>query len=377
MENLNLYKELIEPLEITSHELARLLTKKATMGFDGCVDSVVRVVKQQRENETLYFESSQEFANYILGKGSKNFSIELNEVASKIGGNMPIMASALSTLGAQVNCVGALGYPKVHKVFSLMPMSCELHSFANPGSCIAFEFRENKMMTAEMQELNEMTWNVVETILGRETLISLFSNRDLIAILNWSEINSSTDMWKGLLNYILPNVKSHFNKPIGFFDLSDCSKRSKENIREALELLRAFHKFFHVILSMNVNEAILVNAVLSEALDIQDSTDSDYIFKVGESIYRHAGVDKVVIHYAKGAFCWDTSGVHFAPSSFISEPAILTGAGDNFNAGFCAGLLMSLTTQKSLLLGHAVSQHYLRTCFSPTPEQLGINVLVK
>lgn len=45
----------------------------------------------------------------------------------------------------------------------------------------------------------------------------------------------------------------------------------------------------------------------------------------------------------------------------LHDPKISTGAGDNFNAGFCAAQLLQLNLESSVILANAVSGYYVRT----------------
>ena len=86
-----------------------------TAGFDGFVDTVVKVIKSKPEQKPfVLFNWVKEFGNYILEKEGTSFSLELEEISSRRGGNMPITANALGRLGIRVNCIGALGYPQIH-----------------------------------------------------------------------------------------------------------------------------------------------------------------------------------------------------------------------------------------------------------------------
>jgi fructose-1-phosphate kinase PfkB-like protein len=55
---------------------------------------------------------------------------------------------------------------------------------------------------------------------------------------------------------------------------------------------------------------------------------------------------------------------------FCSEPRILTGGGDNFNAGFCLALLNDLNLFQSLIMANAVSGYYVKTGISPDVHNL-------
>ena len=55
---------------------------------------------------------------------------------------------------------------------------------------------------------------------------------------------------------------------------------------------------------------------------------------------------------------------------FTSKPRLTTGAGDNFNAGFCLGLMLELEVDECLALGKAVSGFYVRQMRSPAWQEL-------
>ena len=86
------------------------------------------------------------------------------------------------------------------------------------------------------------------------------------------------------------------------------------------------------------------------------------------------GVYAVVVHPRSGAAAamLTTSGVtaaHFA-GPLVKKPKLSTGAGDNFNAGFCLGLIAGLSLDQSLCTGTATSGYYVRNAASPSLDQL-------
>ena len=94
--------------------------KQVTIGFDGFIDSIVRVVKDRKDQDNFTtFNDMGEFGNYIVSKKGKSCSLELDEQTTKIGGNMPIFAMALGSFGVNVNCIGAMGYPDVKTSLNL------------------------------------------------------------------------------------------------------------------------------------------------------------------------------------------------------------------------------------------------------------------
>lgn len=347
-------------------KIQQVVEKKITFGFDGFSDTILKVIRSKTTNQTTsYFSSINEFGTYIVDKGERNFSLELEQTTTKIGGNMPIMANALAQFGPKQYCIGSMGFPDIDPIFKKMPSNCTLYSFANPGWTKAIEFNGNKIMLAEIGELNQIEWKDIRETIGFDTFIKLFSESDLVSLLNWSELDNSTDIWKGILSDILPNIPKKKKKPIGFFDIADCSKRTHGSILEAMTLLREFSSYWDVVLSLNLNEAIIVNDVISE----QTFHEKD-VENIGSNLFKELSIDSLVIHYSKQSLAWNKTGVYKKDSFYVSDPKLSTGAGDNFNAGFCAGMLMDLDTETSLLLGHAMSSYYMQYARSPTKNEL-------
>jgi hypothetical protein len=339
---------------------AMLKSKKATAGFDGFIDTITRIIKTKQEQKPpILFNTIGEFGDYIIEKRSTSFSLETDQPRIKSGGNMPNMANALGRLGIHVNCVGALGYPQIHPVFKDLSSNCLPYSFADPGTSTAFEFNDGKIFLAQMGALNTLEWNKIKEIIGVDMLIGLYKESDLLCIVNWSEIDASTDIWKGLLKDILPRYARPTEKQIAFFDLSDCSKRSSESITGALMLLKEFTRYTKVILSLNKNEARLIYQVL-----YKESTTQDLHY-LGEKIFEKLSIDTLLLHSSKEAIAFNEKGMFGCKSFFINHPAISTGAGDNFNAGFCVAQLLLLDPGSSVIFANAASGFYVKTGMSP------------
>ncbi|HKO79038.1 MAG TPA: PfkB family carbohydrate kinase, partial [Chitinophagaceae bacterium] len=222
-----------------------------------------------------------------------------------------------------------------------------------PGTATAFEFNDGKIMMAQMAELNSFGWDKLKTKIDIDILISLYKQSDLLCLLNWSEIDVSTDIWKGLLKDVLPQY-AHKNQ-IAFFDLSDCSKRSAESITEALQLITEFAKYTKVVLSLNKNEAGIIYQTLFNAVSKKD------LFDTGRDIFEKSSIHMLVLHSAKEVAAFTKKDSVSVQSFFISDPKISTGAGDNFNAGFCAAQLLELDLESSAIFANAVSGYYVRT----------------
>lgn len=333
-----------------------LAQKKITAGFDGFIDTIVKVIKKKQAGKPpSLFTTIKEFGDYIIEKQGASLSLEIEERGSKIGGNMPIMANALGQLGVAVNCVGALGYPQFHPVFKNLSSNCHHYSFADPGTATAFEFNDGKIMMAQMAELNSFGWDKIKERVGIDTLVSIYKQSDLVCILNWSEIDASTDIWKGILKDVLPGYSFTGEQQIVFFDLSDCSKRSTDSIKEALQLLQEFAKNTKVVLSLNKNEARILYKILYGKNSKKDLPG------IGKKIFEKIGIHTLVLHSAKEVAAFTNEEMVVVDTFFIPDPKISTGAGDNFNAGFCAAQLLKLDLKSSVIFATAVSGYYVRT----------------
>lgn len=342
-------KKLIDTL---TQNRSRLNDKIVTAGFDGFVDRIVKLVWEKQKGDTpVYFKNIRQWGDYISSKQKTSFSLEMEEVDVRAGGNMPILATALSQFGVQVNGIGAMGYPEIHPVFHSLAKKCKLYSFAEPGESIAVEFQDGKIFLASFGKLHVSGWKQINHILGKRKLTSLFTKSDMVCFLNWSEIDAATDIWKGVLHDVISklNVKS---QPAILTDLSDCSKRPAGDILEVLNILRILNKLARVTLSLNRNEAALVLKVLTKK-------SSNDLKKQASLIQAELSVDTIVVHSSKESAASRRNEIQYQAGFYNPEPVISTGAGDNFNAGLCISQLMNLNLADSLLLANAMAGYYV------------------
>ena len=352
-------------IEIIKKHSGILKPKHVVAGFDGFVDTIARIIKTKKKNNARnYFRSKKEFAKYIHAKGSSSFGLELEEITTKIGGNMPIMSNVLGTLGMQVKCFGTLGYPEIHPVFTPLSQHCQLYSFASPGLSTACEFNDGKMLIAQMKELNNVGWNDLVSVIGLDTLALAYRECDLLCMVNWSEIEKSTEIWKGILSQIVMQEPMPKNDRIVFFDLADCSRRSKDEIKQALDLINKFVKYRRVVLGLNENESGEIYKAIFNKKHGKKLRDR------GQKIFDKIHIDCLILHSSKEAMLVNRSGAFFSSSFHIKHPTVSTGAGDHFNAGFCAALMLDVEPELSLLLAHTLSGCFVESGVSPGWEQL-------
>jgi len=334
------------------------------LGFDACIDHIVRIVKNKKENsDPEFFSRSSQFGEFLVNQGNRSCGVELRNQVSKIGGNMVITANALGNLGVKVNCIGTFGLPDILPVFRSMSPNCSLHTVGETISATALEFTESKVIMFDPGPYCELSWNGIKELLGIEHLKQLFTGKQLISFLNWSEIENSSLIWQGILDEMLPLLLPSESPELFFTDLSDCSRKSKKEILLALNLLGRFRKYSKVILSLNRNEAGLI----AEALDLPaNSSDKEFI----KSLYDRTKIDIITIHQTADALAYDGFVFEKCDTFYCKEPVILTGGGDNFNAGFGFAQLLGFDLFDTLVVANAVSGYYVKNGTSPDNNQL-------
>jgi hypothetical protein len=340
---------------------SRLAGIRAIVGFDGFVDILARVVKDRDlEGRERYYASTREFGEAIAAAGGSR-SLELVRTALKAGGNMPIVASSLGSYGIGVSCIGALGYPIRHPAFDSLPATCESLCFADPAQTTALEFDDGKIMLAEMSGLHEATWEVVKERVGLERLRSIAAGVALVGFCNWSEIDASDGIWRGMLGEVLEDSPPEGGRFL-LFDLSDCSKRPAESIRAAARLVAGAASRGEIVLSLNANEARLVAGAIGASASDPGSAAA--------GIRSFIGAGSVVVHYRDGAVSADGRELRSSPALPVLLPLRATGSGDNFNAGYCVGALLGFGEGERLDLGNVFAGYYRATGESPEPRVL-------
>ncbi|MBU1093930.1 MAG: hypothetical protein KKH01_05665 [Firmicutes bacterium] len=364
-------------MDLKKVELAKALKSKnpanlkMVIGFDGFIDEIIHVVDKRMDSEQFSrIETIELLAKRIEKASGLSTNIELVPVQKKIGGNGPIMCNALAKHEASINYIGALGVPTIDDVFHGMANNVKLHSIATAGHTDALEFNDGKILLGKMTSLNNVTFENMISHLGKDELVKLLSETDLFATVNWSMLPYMTDLWKKILTEIVPLLPKKVKKPIFFIDLADPEKREKEEIEEALGMLKLFKNHFFVVLGLNKKEAYDV----ANELDLLDDSSlvkmQVSLEDLNQALYEYLEVDSVVIHPVDRSCTFIKNQFYEELGPYVERPKLTTGAGDNFNAGFVLGLMLDLTPDQALLTGMATSGYYVRNAESPTFKQL-------
>lgn len=365
---------------------------KALVGFDGYVDKIQKVVRTKNGTASIYFDTITQIADYVTTLAGVSGQMEIRNLELKLGGNAPIMANSLGVLGIKNTCVGTMGYPDLNNVFEEMNPNCEVISIAEPAQTNAMEFTDGKLIFSEVSTFEQLTWTYVAAVAGIDNVTKWIYESQLIAFVDWANLNHCTDIWQGILEDIIVNLNpepsekerntfyfSSENLFKGdsngmrhknfFFDLCDPSKRSKEDILSGLAVINRYKPYGKVTLGMNENEARKIFA----ALDGENSESSDLQI-ITAFIFSKLTVHQVLVHPIERSIISNKNGVFEVKGRLVPEPRILTGGGDNLNAGFCLGLVLDLPINQTMLLGMATSGAYITNGVSPEIRDL-INYL--
>lgn len=344
---------------------AQLLKYKGLVGLDGFIDTIFDVV-DQRQTATKYssFKTIKDFSKRVAAASGKSANFEVAAVDEKIGGNGPIMAFALSTLGAPIDYVGMLGYPDIHEIFGELAKRAKVHSIAEPGFTSAMEFSDGKLMFGEHTSVHEVSWDNIKKRMEDVDFSKLYEESDFVALVNWTMLPHMTAIWKKL---IAEFKTADLKRKLVFFDLADPAKRTDKDLVAALKVITDFQTYHDVVLGMNEAEALHVAKVLG----IKKITKSPkgYAVLAGQ-IREKLAIQIAVIHPVQYACAADENEQVHVKGPYTAKPKISTGAGDHFNAGFVIGRLLDQDLAHSLQLAVANSGYYVRHANSPNREQL-------
>lgn len=356
--------------ELTSKKLSaaagRLPSIRAMIGLDGFVDEIIAVVDKRQSHETFStVPTIAAFSQKLEKATGQSSNYELIVKQMKLGGNGPIMASALANLGMRVTYIGNLGFPNIHPVFQDFAKKAEVISIGEPGHTDALEFSDGKLMLGKLTPLNDVSWDNLLSRVGREQLAKIMGQSSLIGMVNWTMLPHMSRIWAKLMDEVIPSVERH-NRKI-FIDLADPEKRTHDDILDALKLLTRFQDQVDVILGLNLKES----TEIADVLHLEGRKDPEAaIEENARAIREKLNLACVVIHPRRGAAAaTEGESARFA-GPFVSQPKISTGAGDHFNAGFCLGRVLGFSLEESLCTGVATSGYYVRTAISPAATEL-------
>lgn len=352
-------------------KLARTADKTPVLiGFDGFVDSIIQVVDKRTGVDSYEpIGTIDQFGQRISAAAGQSSNFELVTTLEKLGGNGPIMANAMASAGLAVTYVGALGYPELHPVFDDFARRAEVLSVANPGFTDALEFRDGKLMLGKYQALADLTYLAVENAIGADNFRRIVGHSRLIGMVNWTMLTQMETIWQQMLDVTLAAAGG--DRKLIFIDLADPAKRTRGDIARALGLISKLDSKADVILGLNLSESSQVADVLGVA--IQGDHEAA-IESTCAALCKKLNIYGVVVHPRKSAAAAVRTANGIQTGKFVgpftAKPKLSTGAGDNFNAGFCLGQLAGLGVLESVCCGTHTSGFYVRNAHSPSLTEL-------
>jgi hypothetical protein len=248
----------------------------------------------------------------------------------------------------------------VHPVFQDFAARCrEVITLCDPGHTDAVEFEDGKVMLGKMNTLPEVNWDNVLLQVPAAALAKKVQDVELIGCVNWTMLTSMNSILEGLGGLLAGRA----SRGKIFIDLTDPRKRSKEDIAEVLTLLSHIQEHADVVLGLNENESRQVAMVLF-------GKEGDDLSSRAQDIRTKLRLFQVVIHPTRSAAVATADGEWYVDGPYTPKPKLTTGAGDNFNAGYCNGLLSGLDPEGCLVSGVSSSGFYVRNCRSATRSEL-------
>ena len=341
------------------------LAKKVFVGFDGFVDHVKKAVRERKNYKVHYFKTIQEFASRLSAASGKSAQVEMVTQTIKLGGNAPILANTLGRLGVGGYCVGSMGYPARHPVFSAFNTRCEVVSVLDPGESDAVEFNDGKLIFSDLNVFDTYTWDHVKVTAGIEKLREAVQNSSLVALVDWANLHHASDLWDGLLHDI---IKPSGRKDFSFlFDLCDPSKKTSQQIDEVMDLMSCFSTYGNVTFALNENETLRIWCAIN-GIDFANAVRDAKLPSVkeaGSMLFKSMNISCLLVHPVDCTIAYRAQGVIELKGRLVTKPRVLTGGGDNLNAGYCLGVLAGFSMEDCILLGMAASGSYIENGVSP------------
>lgn len=334
------------------------------IGFDGFTDEILQAVDQrQGPTEASFIPTIAQLGQRIRAASGESCNIEWVPKLEKLGGNAPILCNALLKLQEKVTFSGTIGLPsQIEPLFASMAKDChKTIPLGKSGQSHALEFNDGKVIFGKLQSISTLSLEEVLAKIGAEQLGKTLEKSDLFACVNWTMMPMMTPLWEYITKEFGSLLLRKKKKRWLYIDLADPAKRSDESLNQAISILSKMTRFYSVVLSLNTAES----RRLAQIFDIPGGIQAE-----ASTLRSKFRFEQVVIHNAGYSLCASSSGIHSHEASIETSPTLTTGAGDNFNAGYCYGLAHQYTVGDCLELAMSIAGIYVRKGRSPSLAEL-------
>jgi len=325
--------------------------KHIVIGFDGFVDTLLDCVNK-RLNPKKYrpIKTITEFAAKAHLSAGKSANIELVAQEQALGGNGPLLAQGLASLGFRIELFGCCGLPTLHPVFkNLKNHGVKITSFAEPGYTDALEFTDGKLLLGKMGELGKITLKETLHRISEKHLLQSIQESPLIASVNWTMMPLIGEFWK----WLFIHRKKIQHRPYLFVDLADPAKRPQKELQRDINLLAKLNTYCPVVLGLNRSEAEQIATLFK-------SHTSQSLKTTAQTLIKQTNLNCIIIHTRHEVAGATHEEAHVLTVPYCKHPKRQTGAGDNFNAGIIAGILHKKPLEQILQSGISTSGIWVR-----------------
>ncbi len=272
----------------------------------------------------------------VAERGGGNYIVR-EEIAR--GGNAANTASAIASIGVKVNLIVVTSELGKHLLLYFMknlPVNLDhVKVTESESKTVALEFYyKGKKVNVMLSDPGSLKCFDL-SMLSREDIESIEAS-DLVGVFNWNQNDCS--------NKLLRELRENTSRPL-FLDTSDPRIASTSKVLELVEMLK---KGIVDYLSLNENEAVYYASKLGYSIDDP--------LKAAKYLSRELGVKNIYLHTPRITAVFPQEVI---VETIPIKPLRVTGAGDTWNAGIIAGIVLDLSPLEQLVLANTMSACYL------------------
>ena len=287
-------------------------------------------------------ELVEEFEEVAKRKGGNILGVREEIIR---GGNAANTASALGALGVRVYPIlitGRLGKALLDYFLRDLPVDLSyVKTWGRESMTVALEtIYQGEKVNIMISDSGSLECFSIEHL--EEKDLELLGRVELIGFFNWAQNKCA--------NRLLEGIRDSVDTPL-FLDTSDPRVADTDRITKLLELLK---KGVVNYVSLNENEAVFYAEILGYKTDGGNLVKEAY--EAAKYLSTIFNVDKIFLHTTKYTAIFPDEEV---VGTLRVEPLRVTGAGDTWNAGVIAGILLGLREREILLLANTVAACYI------------------